>query len=107
MAKVHVKKNDTVVVITGKDKDKKGKVMTVLPKDHRVIVEKVNMVAKHKKPKGQTDPGGIIHQEAPIDASNVMLVCAKCGKATRNAVKILENGQKVRVCKKCGDTFDK
>ena len=107
MAKMSIKKNDTVVVITGKDKDKKGKVLSVFPKTGRVIVEKVNVVAKHTKPRGQSNPGGIIRQEAPIDASNVMVVCAKCGKATRSATKVLENGQKVRVCKKCGDTFDK
>lgn len=107
MSKLNVKKNDTVVVITGKDKGKQGKVLIAEPQNGKVVVQGVNMVTKHKKPRGQQDPGGIIHQEAPIDASNVMLVCSKCGKATRSAKKLLDNGDKVRVCKKCGDTFDK
>lgn len=107
MAKMHVRKDDTVVVISGKDKGQKGKVLVANPKKNTVIVEKVNIAAKHQKPKGQTQPGGIVKQEAPIHASNVMLVCSKCNKATRVAHKILEDGKKVRVCKKCGDTFDK
>ena len=107
MAKLYIKKDDKVVVISGKDKGKKGKVLVAEPKDGRVVVEKVNMVTKHEKPKGQGKPGGIVHQEAPIDASNVMLVCGKCGKPTRIAFKLLENKSKVRVCKKCGETFDK
>lgn len=107
MAKMYIKKEDRVVVISGKDKGKKGKVLVAEPKNGRVVVEKVNMVTKHEKPKGQGKPGGIVHQEAPIDASNVMLVCAKCGQPTRIAFKLLENESKVRVCKKCGETFDK
>ena len=104
---MHVRKDDTVVVISGKDKGQKGKVLVANPKKNTVIVEKVNIATKHQKPKGQTQPGGIVKQEAPIHASNVMLVCSKCNKATRVAHKILEDGKKVRVCKKCGDTFDK
>lgn len=107
MAKLHVKKDDTVVVISGKDKGKQGKVLTAHPSEGKVLVQGVNIVTRHKKPRGQKDPGGIIHQEGAIDATNVMLVCQKCGKATRLAHKMLENGKKVRVCKKCGDTFDK
>ena len=107
MAKLHVKKEDRVVVISGKDKGKKGKVLVAEPKTGKVVVEKVNMVTKHERPKGQGKPGGIIHQEAPFYASKVMLVCAKCGKATRVGFKLLDNGSKVRVCKKCGETFDK
>ncbi|MDD5017028.1 MAG: 50S ribosomal protein L24 [Eubacteriales bacterium] len=107
MARMHIRKDDRVVVISGKDKGKKGKVLVAEPKDGRVVVEKVNMVTKHEKPRGQKKPGGIIHQEAPLSASNVMLVCGKCGKATRLAYKLLSDGSKVRVCKKCGDTFDK
>ncbi len=107
MARMHIKKEDRVVVISGKEKGKKGKVLVVEPKAGKIVVEKVNMVTKHEKPKGQGKLGGIIHQEAPIYASKVMLVCAKCGKATRLAFKIMENGSKVRVCKKCGATFDK
>lgn len=110
MAKMNIKKGDTVVVISGKDKGVQGKVLTAFPKTDRVVVEKVNVVKKHKKPRSQRDMGGIIEQEAAINASNVMLVCPKCGKATRAAHKLVEDGAKVksiRVCKKCGETFDK
>lgn len=107
MANLHIKRDDKVVVISGKDKGKTGKVLLTEPKTGKLIVEKVNMVTKHEKPKGQGKPGGIMHQEAPLYASKVMLVCEKCGKATRLGFKMLEDGSKVRVCKKCGDTFDK
>ncbi|WP_102412300.1 50S ribosomal protein L24 [Beduinella massiliensis] len=103
---MHVRSNDTVVVISGKDKGKKGKVISASPKAGKVIVEGVAMATKHQKPRQQGAPGGIIHKEAAIDASNVMLVCGKCGKATRNAHKVLEDGSKVRVCKKCGAAFE-
>ena len=106
MSKMNIKKDDRVVVISGKDKGKKGKVLVAEPKSGKVVVEKVNVVSKHEKPKGQGKPGGIVHQEAPIYASKVMLVCAKCGKATRLGFKV-EGKSKVRVCKKCGETFDK
>lgn len=105
--KLPVRSGDNVVVITGKEKGKKGKVLHAHPKTGRVVVENVAMVTKHQKARGQGMPGGIIHKEAAIDASNVMLICAKCGKATRHAHKILENGDKVRVCKKCGAPIDK
>lgn len=107
MAKLHIRRDDKVVVISGKEKGKKGKVLLVEPKSGKLIVEKLNMVTKHEKPKGQGKPGGIIHSEAPMYASKVMLVCGKCGKATRLSFKVLEDGDKVRVCKKCGETFDK
>ncbi|MGI5849056.1 MAG: 50S ribosomal protein L24 [Christensenellales bacterium] len=107
MAGMHIKKDDRVVVISGKEKGKKGKVLVAEPKTGRVVIEKINIVAKHEKPKGQGKPGGIIRQEAPLHASNVMLVCAKCSKATRIGYKLLDDGSKVRVCRKCGETFDK
>ena len=100
--KLHVRKDDTVVVVSGKDKGKQGKVLRALPKEGKVVVEGVNVVARHTKPKGQGDPGGIIRSEAPIYASKVMLVCEKCNKATRISYKILPDGKKVRVCKHCG-----
>ncbi len=103
---LHVRTGDTVVVIAGDEKGKKGKIMSAQPKTGRVVVEGVAMVTKHQKSRGQGMPGGIIHKEAAIDASNVMLVCGKCGKATRNAHKILGDGKKVRICKKCGATFE-
>ena len=111
---MHVKTNDTVVVISGKDKGTKGKITRSLPKENRVVVEGVNVVTKHQKARNAMQPGGIIHKENPIDASNVMLLCPKCGKATRvvhkvNTVKA-ENGKTtramIRVCKKCGAEID-
>lgn len=105
MNKLHVKRGDTVVVISGKDKDKKGEVLVAMPKEGKVIVKGVNIVTKHQKPNARNREGGIIHQEAPIHASNVMLYCKNCNKPTRIAHKILENGAKVRVCKHCNETF--
>jgi large subunit ribosomal protein L24 len=106
-AKMHVKKGDTVEVISGKDKGKKGKVLTALPKQNRVIVEGVNMLTKHVKPTRQMQQGGIIHQEGPIHASNVLLYCPKCKTGKRAGRKILKDGTKVRYCKTCGETLDK
>ncbi len=102
-----IKKDDMVMVITGKDKGKKGKVLVAQPDANKVVVQGVAIATKHKKARGQSDPGGIIKQEAAINASNVKLICSKCNQPTRVGYKILESGQKVRVCKKCGDTFDK
>ncbi|MFV9511649.1 50S ribosomal protein L24 [Tepidibacillus sp. LV47] len=105
--KLHVKKGDTVIVITGKDKGKKGRVLAAFPKEGRVIVEGVNLVKKHTRPSQANPEGGIITQEAPIHSSNVMLVDPKTGEATRVGHKILENGKKVRVAKKSGEIIDK
>jgi large subunit ribosomal protein L24 len=104
--KVHVKKGDTVMVISGKDESKKGKVLAVFPDSNKVIVEGVNIVKKHKKPRSAAQQGGIIRQEAPIDSSNVMLVCPRCGKPARIGKKVLDDGQKARICKKCGEVVD-
>ncbi len=104
--KMHVRTNDQVIVITGDEKGKKGKVLRALPKEGKVIVEGVAMVTKHQKPRGQGMPGQIIKKEAAISSSNVMLICPKCGKPTRPAHKILDNGKKVRSCKKCGAAFE-
>lgn len=101
--KIHVKKDDQVVVISGKDAGKKGKVLTALPKEGRIVVEGVNIITKHQKARGARQQGGIIHREAPFYASKVMLLCGKCQKGTRIAHKILEDGSKVRICKKCGE----
>ncbi len=106
MAKMNIKSGDEVIVISGKDKGKKGKVIEVLPKTGKAIVEGVAVATMHKKPKAQGQTGGIIKQELAIDASNVMVVCAKCKKATRAARKVLEDGSIVRYCKKCGETFN-
>ncbi|MBQ9989253.1 MAG: 50S ribosomal protein L24 [Clostridia bacterium] len=99
---LHVRRDDTVVVISGKEKGKIGKVMTAFPKTGKVIVENVNIVARHTKPRGQGHEGGIIRREAAIPAGKVMLYCNTCKKATRISVKVLSDGSKVRVCKKCG-----
>ena len=103
--KVHVKTNDTVVILSGKDKGKKGKVLEVSPTEGKIIVEGLNMATKHVKPRRMGESGGIVKAEAPLYASKVQLVCPKCDKPTRLAHKILENGTKERVCKKCGETF--
>jgi|SRR3712207_4103589 len=103
--KVHVRKQDTVMVISGKDKGKIGEVLRVLPKHNKVLVKGVNIVTKHQKPSKENMQGGINHVEAPIYASKVMLYCTKCKSVTRISHKILDDGTKVRVCKKCGETF--
>ena len=102
MKNMSIRKDDTVIVLSGKDKGKKGKVLTVMPKDGKVIVEKVNVVSRHQKPRKQGEEGGIIKREAPIYACKVMRMCPKCDKPTRPAHKTLADGKKVRVCKKCG-----
>lgn len=105
--KVHVKKGDTVYIISGKDKGKKGKVLEVIPKEGKIIVEGVNIATKHVKPTRELQQGGIIHQEAPFYSSKAMVFCTKCNKPTRIGRKILEDGTKVRTCKKCGEVLDK
>ncbi len=106
MLATHVKKNDTVKVITGKEKGKTGKVIMVLPKKERIIIEKINLVKRHTKPKGAAGQGGIIEKEGAIHISNVMVVCPKCGSAVRFGYKLLEDGSKARVCKKCEEVID-
>ena len=101
MNKMSIKKDDNVVVITGKDKGQRGKVIAVMPKEGKVIVEGINVVSRHTRPRKQGDEGGIIQKEAPLYACKVMRVCPKCDKATRAASKFVD-GKKVRVCKKCG-----
>ncbi|HAM52902.1 MAG TPA: 50S ribosomal protein L24 [Nitrospiraceae bacterium] len=101
-----IKKQDTVAVIAGKEKGKKGRVLSVVPSDNNVIVEKINVIKKHMKPNKTYSQGGIIEKEAPLHLSNVMLVCPKCNKPTRIANVILEGGKKVRSCKKCKEVID-
>ena len=98
---MNVKKNDTVVVLSGKDKGKQGKVLSVDPEGRKVIVEKVNVASRHQKPRKQGEEGGIVKREAAIYASKVQVVCPKCDKGTRVAYEI-KDGKKVRVCKHCG-----
>ena len=98
---MNVKKGDTVVVLSGKDRGKQGKVLGTVPADGKVVVEGINMVTCHVKPRKQGETGGIVKREAAMAACKVQVVCPKCSKATRVAHKI-ENGKKTRVCKHCG-----
>ena len=103
MGKLHIKKNDTVVVLAGEDKGKTGKVLKVLVEKNRALVEGVNMVSKSTKPSAQNPQGGIVKQEVPIHISNLSLVDPKSGKATRVGIKVTEDGKKVRIAKKSGE----
>ena len=102
MNTISIKKDDLVVVLSGKDKGKQCKVLSVIPSESKVVVEGVNVATKHKKATSQTEQGGIVKKEAPIYACKVQRVCPKCNKPTRPAHKLLADGKKVRVCKKCG-----
>ncbi|HEX8948953.1 MAG TPA: 50S ribosomal protein L24 [Dissulfurispiraceae bacterium] len=103
---LRIKKGDTAVVTTGKNKGKKGRILSVIPSEERVVVEGINIVKRHTKPNKKYTQGGIIEKEAPIHISNVMLQCPKCGKPTRIGNAILEDGRKLRVCKKCKEVID-
>ena len=106
MAKLNIKKGDTVLVITGKDNGKTAEVLEWFPKEDKVTVKGINVVVKHKKPRSAQDKGGIIKLEGKIPASNVMVVCPVCNKATRIKISENEKGDKVRVCKKCLAVLD-
>ena len=101
-----IKKSDKVIVQTGKEKGKIGTVLKVNAEKGQVIVEKLNMVKRHTRPGRQTTQGGIVEKESPIRLSNLMLVCSKCAEPTRIGRRILEDGTKVRVCKKCDELID-
>lgn len=102
----NIKKNDKVIVRTGKEVGKIGTVLSVDVEKERVIVEKVNMIKRHSRPSAQTAQGGIIEKEAPLHISNVMIVCDKCAEPTRIGKRKLEDGSMVRVCKKCGEPME-
>lgn len=102
-----IKKDDTVKIITGKDKGVTGKVLRVIPKLNKVVVENANIVKRHQRPNQQMKDGGIIEQPAAIHASKVMVVCSSCGNPTRVGYKTLEDGKKVRFCRKCNEVIDK
>ena len=102
----HIKKKDLVQVMVGREKGKTGKVLRVIQKKGRVVVEKLNIVKRHSKPTGK-DAGGIVEKESSIAASNVMLYCEKCSRGVKTAVKAVDGGKKVRVCKKCQTQLDK
>ena len=101
-----IKKNDTVLVLTGKEKGKRGRVLSVYPSKEQLLIEKINMIKKHMKPSRKYTQGGIIEKEAPLHISNVMLVCPKCSKPARIGNSILQDGRKVRTCKKCKEVID-
>lgn len=101
-----LKKEDTVVVMTGKEKGKSGRVIRLFPKDDKILIEKINIIKKHMKPNRQYSQGGIIEKESPIHISNVMLKCPQCGSSTRIGNKVLESGKKLRACKKCKEVID-
>jgi large subunit ribosomal protein L24 len=103
VTKLHVKKDDLVMIVAGKDKGKSGKVLRVLPEKERVLVENLNLIKRHTRPSQTNNEGGIIEKEAPIAISNVQLLCPGCSKPTRTGVKVLEDGNKVRFCKKCNE----
>ena len=105
MAKLSIKRNDTVVVIAGKEKGKRGKVLAVLPQKDRVIVERVNFIKRHQRPTQRVRQGGIIEREGSLHLSNVMLLCGKCGKPTRTGTQRLADGRRARVCRRCGETL--
>ncbi|PLY01141.1 MAG: 50S ribosomal protein L24 [Desulfuromonas sp.] len=107
VVKLHVKKDDTVMILAGKDKGKSGKILRVLPDKKRVLVENLNVVKRHTRPTQANSEGGIIEKEASIDISNVQLICTSCNKPARTGQKVLDDGSKVRYCKKCNEIVDK
>ena len=106
--RIRLRKNDTVVVLAGKDAGKRGKVLKVIPEKNRIIVQGVGFVKKHTRPNPQRNiKGGIAEREAPIHASNVMVVCGECNRRTRIGAKVLSDGSRVRVCRRCSGVLDK
>ncbi len=104
--RTYLKKDDQVEVITGKDKGRVGKVLSVLKGKNKVIVERINMIKRHTKPNEMNQQGQIVEKEAPIDVSNIQIICSECTKTGRIGKKILEDGTKVRFCKHCGESVD-
>jgi len=107
MRKMRIKRGDTVQVIAGKDRGKTGKVLQVYPDKQRVLVESVNFIQRHTRPTRTSMQGGVVQKEAPLHASNVVLVCSRCGQTTRVSRRRLEDGRRVRVCKKCDEVVDR
>ena len=104
--KYHIKKNDTVMVIAGKEKGKTGKVLRIFPKKDRAVVEKVNFIKRHMRPGAHSRQGGIVEKENPINISNLMVICGKCTDPTRVGRRVLEDGSRVRYCKKCDEIIE-
>lgn len=105
--KLKLKKDDIVQVISGREKGKRGKILSLIPQENRLLVEKLNMYKRHTKGDGKTQQGGIVEREGKMNISNVQLFCDKCGKGVRVKRKKLEDGKRVRVCVKCNDVMDK
>lgn len=105
MLKTRIRRDDEVIVITGRDKGVRGKVIRVMPQDGRILVSKVNMAKRHTR-QTQTSKGGILEREAPLAISNVQYFCPKCKTGVRLGIKVLEDGRKVRTCCKCGEVLD-
>ncbi|MEA3362075.1 MAG: 50S ribosomal protein L24 [Thermodesulfobacteriota bacterium] len=105
--KLHVKKDDMVKIIAGKEKGKTGKVLRVHPAKGRVVIESLNIVKRHTRPNQLNPEGGIVEKEAPLSLSNVMLICGSCNQPTRTGIRLLEDGSKTRYCKKCNESVDK
>jgi large subunit ribosomal protein L24 len=103
---VQIRKNDSVMVISGKERGKTGKVLRVNPKEDAVIIERVNVVKRHTKPRGPQQSGGIVEKEASIPASNIMIMCDKCNAPVRMGRRVLADGNKIRVCRRCGEALD-
>jgi large subunit ribosomal protein L24 len=103
---VQIRKNDSVIVIGGKERGKTGKVLRVVPDIDAVIIERLNMVKRHTKPRGPQQPGGIVEKEAAIHASNIMILCDKCNAPVRVGHKILADGKKIRICRRCNEALD-
>ena len=107
IVKLHIKKNDMVKIIAGKEQGKTGKVLRVFPGKSRVVVEGLNMIKRHTRPNQLYPEGGILEKEAPLSISNVMLICGSCNQPSRTGVRLLEDGSKTRYCKKCNESVDK
>ena len=107
MAMAHVRKGDTVMVVAGKERGKRGKVLRVIPGKGRVLIEHINMIKKHQRPTQKLRQGGIIEREGALALSNVLLVCGRCDKPVRTGMKTLADGRKLRVCRRCGEPIDK
>ncbi len=103
---MEIRKNDSVMVIAGKERGKTGKVLRVLPDKDAAIIERVNLIKRHSRPRGPQQPGGIVEKEASIHASNLMIMCDKCNAPVRIGRKLLADGKKIRICRRCGEALD-
>lgn len=107
MRSVHVRRGDTVGIIAGRERGKRGRVLRVLRAELRVLVEKVNMIKRHQRPTQKIRQGGIIEREGPLALSNVLVICSRCDRPARTGTRVLANGRKMRVCKRCGEAIDR